>query len=52
MYGEILASQPGAWLVKKICLICMQSQNKKGPHIKIQQKFQNMFRFYDSFNGL
>ena len=26
-YGDILACQPGAWLVKKICLICMQSQN-------------------------
>ena len=23
-YGEILAGQPGAWLVKKIFFICMQ----------------------------
>ena len=25
-YGEILAGRPGAWLVKKIWFICMQSQ--------------------------
>ena len=23
-YGELLAAQPGAWLVKKICFLCMQ----------------------------
>ena len=45
--GEFLAGQPGAWLVKNNCFICMQ-----GPHIKIQNNFQNMFCFYDSFNGL
>ena len=26
-YDEILAGRPGAWLVKNICFICMQSQN-------------------------
>ena len=41
IYGEILAGRPGAWLVKKISFLCMQSQN-----------FQTMFHFYDSFNGL
>ena len=51
-YGGILACRPGAWLVKKICFICMQSQFQKGPHIEIQNNFQNMFHFYDSFNGL
>ena len=25
---------------------------QKGPHIEIQNNFQNMFNFYDSFNGL
>ena len=28
-YDEILAGRPEAWLVKKICIICMQSQNLK-----------------------
>ena len=28
-FGEILAGQPGAWLVKTICFICMKSQNFK-----------------------
>ena len=28
-YDGILASRPEAWLVKKICFICMQSQNFK-----------------------
>ena len=28
-YGEILAGRPGAWLVKNIFSICMQSQNFK-----------------------
>ena len=27
--GEILAGRPGAWLVKKKCFKCMQSQNLK-----------------------
>ena len=52
-FGEIFAGRPEAWLVKKIFLLCMQSQNFKiGPHIEIQNKFQHMFRFYDNFNGL
>ena len=28
-YGEILAGHTGAWLVKKISFMCMQSQNFK-----------------------
>ena len=28
-YGEILAGRPGAWLVKKIYFICMQSKKLK-----------------------
>ena len=28
-YGGILAGRPGAWLVTKICFICMQSQISK-----------------------
>ena len=48
-YGEILASRPGAWLVKKTCFICMQSkQFKKGTYVEIQNDFQNIFNFYDS----
>ena len=42
-YGEILAGRPGAWLVKQICFICMQSKKSKGTHVEIQIDFQNMF---------
>jgi len=28
-YGEILAGRPGAWLVKKLFFICMQSKKLK-----------------------
>ena len=42
-YGEILVGRPGAWLVKKIFFICMQSQNFKKDLI---------LKFFDSFNGL
>ena len=28
-YGEILSNQPGAWLVKRICFMCIQPQNFK-----------------------
>ena len=39
-YDESLSGQPGAWLVKKIFFICMQSQNfKKKTHIEIQNDF-------------
>ena len=32
-YGEILSGQPGAWLVKIICFLCMKSQQfRKGLH--------------------
>ena len=49
-YGEILAGQPGA--CEKNMFIGMQSQNfKKKPHIEIQTNSQNVFLFYDSFNG-
>ena len=38
-YDEILAGRPGAWLVKKICFICMQLQNFKLDLILIFKTF-------------
>ena len=52
-YGDILAGRPEAWLVTQM-FFYMHAITKfqKGPHIEIQNNFQNMFCFYDSFNGL
>ena len=45
-YGDTLSGQSGAWLVRKLCFICMQSNKfTKGSHIKIQYDFQNRFCF-------
>ena len=38
-YDDSLSGRPGAWLVKKIFFICMQSQNLKKTHIEIQNYF-------------
>ena len=52
-YGEILAGRPAAWLVKIIFFVMHAiTKFQKRPHIEIQTNFQNMFGFYDSFNGL
>ena len=51
-YDETLAGQPGAWLVKKYVIYACNHKISKGPHIEIQKKFQNMFCFYDTLNGL
>ena len=40
-YGEILASRPGAWIVKKNVFKCMQSQNFK---TNLILKFKSMNR--------
>ena len=51
-YGEIFAGQPAAWLLKiKSCYACNHKISKR-PYIENQNNFQNMFHFYDSFNGL
>ena len=51
-YGEILAGQPEAWLLKKKKKKFYACNHKisKGLHTEIQNNFQNMFRFYDSFS--
>ena len=52
-YGGILVGRPGAWLMKKkLFYMHAITQFQKGPHIEIENYFQNMFHFYDSFNGL
>ena len=53
-YGEILAGQPGAWLVKERIFFYMHAIKKviMGTYIEIQNDFQNMFKFYDSLYGL
>ena len=45
-YGDILASRPEAWLVKKY-MFYMHAITKfqKVPHIEIQNNFQNTFHF-------
>ena len=40
-YDESLSSQPGAWLVKKIFFICMQSK-------KLKQKLRSKFKMISS----
>ena len=42
-YGDILAGQPGAWLVKD--MFCMHAITKfqKEPYIEIQNNIQNIF---------
>ena len=45
-YGEILAGQPEAWLVKKIFFVCMQSQNfKKNLILKFKTISKTCFIF-------
>ena len=45
-YVGILAGRPGAWLVKKICFICMQSQNfKKNLILKFKTISRRCFIF-------
>ena len=51
-YGEILAGQPGAWLVKKMFYMQAIKKFQKGPYIEIQNNSQSMLCFYDSLNGL
>ena len=51
-FDEILAGRPGAWLVFKKNYMHAITEFQKIPHIEIQNNFQSMFHFYDSFNGL
>ena len=45
-YDGILAGLPGAWLVKKICFICMQSHNfKKDLILKFKTILRTCFFF-------
>ena len=49
-YGEILASRPKAWLVKKnIFNMHAIKKVKKGTYVEIQNDFQNMFIFMIAF---
>ena len=51
-YGEILAGQPGAWLVKFFFYMHAIKKVKKGIYVEIHNDLQNMFKFFDSFYGL
>ena len=49
-YGEILPGRPGAWLVKKIFFICMQSKKlKKEIRLKFKMISKTCLNFMIAF---
>ena len=49
-YNESLSGRPGAWLVKKIFFVCMQSQNfKKDFILKFKMILRTSFVFMIAF---